>query len=131
MPGQWEMEGLEACGVSEPTSMRKYDIDGGRQSPFSDEGDSDYDSCHGPELVTGVLTGCGPWPSTQMESGGYTHGKDLAPSSKKESEVADILMRCFDDNKLFLGTKRGSRHGSSLSPPRKRFVAPVPFKFSR
>eukprot|EP00931_Biecheleriopsis_adriatica_P072707 TRINITY_DN47124_c0_g1_i1.p1 TRINITY_DN47124_c0_g1~~TRINITY_DN47124_c0_g1_i1.p1 ORF type:complete len:173 (-),score=27.65 TRINITY_DN47124_c0_g1_i1:310-789(-) len=43
------MDSSTTAQTYSPFPWPRYDIDGGRQSPFEDEDDYDYDSCCGPE----------------------------------------------------------------------------------
>mmetsp|Transcript_85184 Transcript_85184/g.237801 ORF Transcript_85184/g.237801 Transcript_85184/m.237801 type:complete len:201 (-) Transcript_85184:30-632(-) len=103
---------------SPPRWWPTYDIDGGRQSPFSEVDDYDYDSCAG--------------PAQQSSDHGLVLGHaSQGPSSRETSDmdlVADVLARCFEDRAAVKprGCKRHGRPSSAAPAWKRRMETPFP-----
>eukprot|EP00435_Cladocopium_sp_Y103_P053391 s1260_g17.t1 len=118
-----------------PFPWPRHDIDGGRQSPFEDEDDYDYDSCCGPEghewkpPTDLVLPGTG----TKMDTA------EIVANSVKDQEMgSETSPDAFIVNGEVLGEAslpglRGyKRRGAPpLSPVAQRPRLEVPFVFGR
>eukprot|EP00418_Pyrodinium_bahamense_P032910 CAMPEP_0179154198 /NCGR_PEP_ID=MMETSP0796-20121207/75027_1 /TAXON_ID=73915 /ORGANISM="Pyrodinium bahamense, Strain pbaha01" /LENGTH=142 /DNA_ID=CAMNT_0020855543 /DNA_START=21 /DNA_END=449 /DNA_ORIENTATION=- len=135
--------GEKATQGASPFPWPMYDIDGGRQSPFEDEDDYDYDSCCGPPLVTPGLLAQGLAKTDAATLVGDERGPSEANGLCLEG-TKDQMDMCYNSDPLlvdavivgeerFAGFKRRGRPTTSLSPSaqRQRVVKDVPYRFGR
>eukprot|EP00928_Gymnodinium_smaydae_P029109 TRINITY_DN22016_c0_g1_i1.p1 TRINITY_DN22016_c0_g1~~TRINITY_DN22016_c0_g1_i1.p1 ORF type:complete len:200 (-),score=47.08 TRINITY_DN22016_c0_g1_i1:147-707(-) len=113
-----------------PHSWPTYDVDGGRQSPFEDDSDYDYDSCCGPEQSL-------PGFAAQSDSGVLLPADDArrAGDAARDVEmnfVAGVLGRCLDAGFPGRGLKRTAMLCGYELPASKRLISvplDAPFRF--
>eukprot|EP00408_Alexandrium_pacificum_P026765 CAMPEP_0171202756 /NCGR_PEP_ID=MMETSP0790-20130122/25168_1 /TAXON_ID=2925 /ORGANISM="Alexandrium catenella, Strain OF101" /LENGTH=172 /DNA_ID=CAMNT_0011668193 /DNA_START=53 /DNA_END=572 /DNA_ORIENTATION=+ len=120
------MEDVYGKLAASPYPWPMYDIDGGRQSPFEDEDDYDYDSCCGPPLVYPSLI----TPGLASMDNVLHAGRDQGSIGLSESVQEPVSMSYSADpvlvDAVVLGTerlagfKRRGRPMTSLSPSARR-----------
>mmetsp|Transcript_46884 Transcript_46884/g.149708 ORF Transcript_46884/g.149708 Transcript_46884/m.149708 type:complete len:149 (-) Transcript_46884:137-583(-) len=128
-----------------PYPWPKYDIDGGRQSPFESEDDYDYDSCCGPPLSSEafITPGLAAMDTTSLSWDDGAMCKEganlILPSAQGAKDLTGMHQSCdtlLVDRRLsgpgpLGGYKRRGRPASSASPHprRQRTAVDVPFRF--
>lgn len=124
-----------------------YDIDGGRQSPFENEDDYDYDSCCGPDVGMGGGLVLPPTPSVPQEPLGSNRSSmelqetnctgAAQPQSlqvKADPSYESILVNATIFGSNFLADLQHRRRPACSPAPhgkKLRLAQDVPFCFGR
>jgi len=124
-----------------------YDIDGGRQSPFENEDDYDYDSCCGPDVSMGGGLVLPTTPSVPEEPLGSSRSnmelqettcigaaQPQSLQAKADPSYESILVKATILGSKFLADLDHRRRPASSPAPhsKKQRLAPdVPFCFER